>query len=429
MRWATSTRRGPAASAAGLALACLVLLACGEPSPSVLLVTLDTLRRDHVSAYEGARTQTPHLDALAAEGLVHDAAYTTMPTTGPAHLSLFTGLHPSEHGSRRNGEILPEQFARRELGVVLRQLGYATAAFVTTSLIDQRATGLRGFDVYDVPQGVLRHGENAVDAALGWLDSERRRPVFLWVHIYDPHSPYGSADEKRRSFPVDASRYGWVKAARYANEAERRTMTERYARGVQSADRALGRLVEGVRERLAQPPLVIVVADHGEVLDEHLDERGFAFDHGEFLDPESVAIPLLVAGPGVTPGRSAGTASIRDLYTTILATTGFGDADAAAEGRRDLRVPSDAPRIVRIERRFFLMRVNEQVRTHATAAADGERLVIVGEDGSSPAEGQADAKELLRAARDSLANLGPRRTLRPIDPRTRKALKQLGYAE
>ncbi len=418
-----------AARVAGLALASLTLLACGEPPPSVLLVTLDTLRRDHVSAYAGARIQTPHLDALAAEGLVHDAAYTTMPTTGPAHLSLFTGLYPSQHGGRRNGEILPPRLAWREVGVKLGELGYATAAFVTSSLIDQPATGLRGFGVYDVPQGILRHGENAVDAALAWLGAESQRPVFLWVHIYDPHSPSGSADEKRLSFPVDSSRYGWVKASRYASQAERSAMTERYARGVRSADRALGRLVEGVREQLARPPLVIVVSDHGEQLDERLDERGFAFDHGEFLDEESVAIPLLLAGPGVTPGRSPGTASIRDLYTTILATAGLGDPDAAAEGRRDLRGPSDAPRTVRIERRFFLLSVPELVRAHAAAATNGQSLVIVGEDGSSPAEGQAEARELLGAARRSLRELGPERTLRPIDPSTREALKKLGYAE
>jgi arylsulfatase A-like enzyme len=418
-----------AARVARLALASLALFACGEPPPSVLLVTLDTLRRDHVSAYPGARIRTPHLEALANEGLVHDAAYTTMPTTGPAHLSLFTGLYPSQHRGRRNGETLPPTFTQRELGVKLRRFGYATAAFVTTSLIDQAATGLRGFEVYDEPQAILRHGENAVDAALAWLDAERQRPVFLWVHIYDPHSPYGNADEKRLSFPVDPARYGWVKASRYASQAERSAMAERYARGVRSADDALGRLVEGVRERLARAPLVIVVADHGELLDEHLDDRGFAFDHGEFLDEESVAIPLVLAGPGVTPGRSAGTASIRDLYTTILATSGLGDPDAAAEGRRDLRVPSDAPRIVRIERRFFLLKVPELVNAQAAAAADGEQLVIVGNDGHSPVEGQADAQELLREARRSLSELGSERTLRPIDPETRKALKQLGYAE
>ena len=87
----------------------LVLVGCRAPSPSILLVTLDTVRRDHVGSYGAESGLTPSLDALASGGLVHDAAYTTMPTTGPAHVSLFTGLYPSDHGVRRNGDPLSER--------------------------------------------------------------------------------------------------------------------------------------------------------------------------------------------------------------------------------------------------------------------------------------------------------------------------------
>ena len=411
-----------------LAAAGSLLVACAaEPPPSILLVTLDTLRRDHVGVYasEGGAPGdlTPQLDALAAEGLVHDAGYTTMPTTGPAHLSLLTGLHPSEHGSRRNGEPLLPEHAARDAARVLREHGYATAAFVTSKVLGREPMGVEGFEVHEAP-ALRRAGSAAVDAALAWLDAEPRRPVLLWVHLYDAHAPYGSPQEKRSA---DRSRFprGFVPPEPYASPAERRVMAERYARGVRAADRALGRLVTGARKRLATPPLVIVVSDHGESLDEHLDARGYGYDHGEYLDPEVVTIALVLAGPGVVPGRSPGPASIRDLHTTLLEAAGVGDPDARREERRDLRTPSDAPRVVRIERRTFASETRASVGLHAAAAADGETLVVVAESGepSTPADGASPG--LLEAARAGLARAAPR----PIDPELREALEALGYAE
>jgi arylsulfatase A-like enzyme len=395
------------------------------------LITIDTLRRDHVGAYaEGARGLTPALDALAAEGLLHRSAYTTMPTTGPAHLSAFTGLYPSELGARRNGEPLPPGLAPREAAALLRRRGYATAAFVTTRLLSPKATGLRGFEIYDAPRAALRPGERAVDAALAWLDAQTRRPVLLWVHLYDPHAPYGTADEKRRSFPVDPSTYGWIRRpARYASAPQRAEMEERYARGVRSADAALGRLVVGVRAALDSPPLVLVAADHGESFTEHLAERRFAYDHGKFLDGECVLIPLVVAGPGVAPGSSAGAVSLRDLYTTILETAGVADVEAAGADRRDLRRPSDERRLVRIERRTFRTLVPDSVRTHGAAAADGARLVIVAEDGSPTTEPDEATGDLLEAARSQLGERDSAPAPRPLEAEIREALRDLGYAE
>lgn len=422
------------------ALLGLVLAGCGAPSPSILLVTLDTVRRDHVGAYGATSGLTPSLDALAAEGLVHDAAYTTMPTTAPAHLSLFTGLYPSEHGVRRNGDPLPSpvasRFASQELALRLRTRGYTTAAFVTSRLMSARATGLRGFEIYDAPTGALRTGEAAARAALAWLRSERGRPVFLFVHLYDAHAPYGSADEKRRSFPVEASAYGWIDdGVRYATESERGAMAARYARGVRSADAALGRLIAGAREILKAPPLVIALSDHGETLAERLADRGYAYDHGEFLDLETVAIPLILAGPGVEAGRSRGAASIRDLYTTLLAAAGIDDPEARGSDRRDLRRRSNLRRLVGIERRSVGLRIRKRVRAHAAAASDGTRLLILADDGtltsgtgeSGSGDTEGAAADLMATARDRLHRTG--RASAPLDPETREALHELGYAE
>jgi arylsulfatase A-like enzyme len=413
-----------------LSLAAAALLACGEPPPSIVLATLDTVRCDHLGLYGGPAELSPHLDALGARGLVHDAAYTTMPTTGPAHLSIFTGLFPFEHGSLANAEPLGSKHRPRELAHRLRERGYATAAFVTSPLLEPRATGLTGFEIYDTPRGLLRPGHDAVRAALAWLDAERRRPVFLWVHLFDAHSPYGTADEKGRSFPVEPGRYGWVDRDFYSDAAERRDLERRYARGVRDADAALGQLLDGLAERIDPPPLILVAGDHGEALGELLETRGFAYDHGEFLDAEMVCVPLVVAGPGVTPGRSSGAVSLRDIYPTLLGAAGLLGSASGDPERRDLRAPSGERRIVAVERRRLGPQPRDIVLAHAAAAFDGSDGVIVGAKTAPPSE-DADARALelfltawhrYQARKDSAQAPG-------VDPALAEALRALGYAE
>jgi arylsulfatase A-like enzyme len=398
----------------------LLALACQREAerPDLVVITLDTLRRDHVGAYGDARGLTPSLDALAAEGLVHDAAYTSMPTTGPAHVSLFTGRLPSQHGSRANGQpmILTNEPSSPER---LRSAGYATAAFVSVSLAGPQATGLRGFEIYDAP-AALRSGAATVHAALAWLEVERRRPLLLWLHLYEPHAPYGAPEEKGAGF-VDPAEHGFVARDRFDAPDARAAMAERYARGVRAADAALGDLLAGMRAQLGAP-LILVASDHGESLDEHLASRGWGYDHGEFLDPESVRIALIASGPGVVRGRSAGTASIADVHATLLASAGL----ATESGARDLRHASAVARRVRIERRAFRERPPAAVAAHAAAAAEGAALVVVGEDGA-PAAGAPASAALLALARRALPNgsVPPP----PLDDEARARLRQLGYAE
>lgn len=405
----------------------LAALACQPAPPSVLVVTLDTLRQDHVGAYGARPSPTPHLDALAREGLVHEQAFTTMPTTGPAHLSLFTGRYPSQTGTTRNTVPLRLDDAETSLEVRLRREGYSTGAFVSTLLAAPGATGLSGFDVYDAPETVLRPGSDAVDAALAWLDSQSQRPVFIWLHLYDAHAPYGDLQQKGAGIPLDESRYGWIDAERFRDGETARQMTADYRKGVTIADAELARFVEGARERLGDP-LIVIVSDHGESLTEHLAGRGYAFDHGEFLDEEALRIPLVVVGPEVAAGRSSAAVSIRDLYTTVLAAAGLEDPEALTEERRDLRGPEDTRRIVGIERRSFGTTPPRGGPDHAGAASDGEQVVIVDTAGHSASA--ADA-ELLAAARlrAEEARRAADRTLPELSPATREALRQLGYAE
>ena len=431
IRWGAAARR---ARTRALGVASTVALAaslagCSPAGPDIVVVTLDTLRRDHVGAYGDARGLTPNLDRLAESALVHESAYTTMPTTGPAHLSLFTGLYPSELDATRNGEALSEHHAAREVASILAARGYATAAFVTSHLAGRETTGLRGFQIYDQPRGVLRSGDDAVGAALSWLSVEDRRPIFLWVHLYDSHAPYGDIDEKRRSLPLDPKIYGWIDPADFASGETAERLDGLYEAGVREADRQLGRLLAGVRELLGAPPIVIVAADHGESLAERVATRGYAYDHGEFLDPETVQIPLLVSGPGIAPGRSRGAASIRDLYTTVLEASGVGDAKAASEGRRDLRTPSADPRIVGIERRSFSQRQPADVEAHRGGASDGILIVVADGDGVAASGDERASAALIEAASERAreATLAARRAKLEFAPGTLKALKSLGY--
>ncbi len=424
---------------AWLLLGAGALLACAETParPSIVLVTLDTLRADHVGAYGGPEQLTPHLDALAGKGLLHEAAFTSMPTTGPAHASLFTGLAPHEHGVRRNGDPLPTELEATELASRLRLDGFATAAFVTSQILAPAATRFRGFEIYDAPSDLLRSGAEAVRQALYWLSVEERRPVFLWVHLYDPHAPYGGTEYDPRGGAPDLASHGFVKRERFADPGARKRMAERYARGVRNADQALGELVRGVRRALGDP-LIAVVSDHGEALDEHLDTRGYAYDHGEFLDGEQIQIALVLAGPGVSPGRSPGVASIRDLYTTLLAAAGIEDSQAAARDRRDLRRPVEGARLARVERRGFPASearalgptLAQRVRAHAVAVSDGQRTLVLAEDGSLSTRPQPEAPELVAAARDVLrAVREAESTHAPVrlEPSLREALESLGY--
>jgi len=390
-----------------------------------------------VGVYGSDRGLTPHLDALAGDGVVYDAAYTTMPTTSPAHASLMTGLEPFQHGVRRNGVALAPALRTRVLAERLRGAGYATGAFVTTRLLDESRTGFDGFDRYVPPRRALWSGSNAAAAALRWLEEEQRRPFFLWLHLYDPHAPYGDLDDKRRSYPVDPRIHGFVDAARFAEE-DRSRMAALYAKGVRSADAALGELLAGVRKH-ASDPLILVVADHGESLDEWLAERGYAYDHGEFLEEAEIRIPLVIAGPGVAQGRSSAVASIRDLYTTLLEAAGVGDPEADSQGRRDLRRGGAESRFVAVERRRLfkaeLRRMgasrSEFLRLHALAVTDGSDTVTLDVAGqvSSPT---GSPPEILEAARRKWSQIdAASRTAAShrVDASTREALRALGYAD
>jgi membrane-anchored protein YejM (alkaline phosphatase superfamily) len=183
-----------------LALAALGCSAAhAGPSTPVILISVDTLRADHLSCYQAGRRPTPHIDALAKNGTLFSQVSTPFPLTLPAHVALFTSTYPFANGVSDNG--VPLQSRAITLATVLKSAGYRTAAFVGSFILDRRFGLSRGFDVYDGPFDLhnkiasganerKRPGTQVAEAAMHWLDGNSGAPFFLFLHLYDLHLPY-----------------------------------------------------------------------------------------------------------------------------------------------------------------------------------------------------------------------------------------------
>jgi arylsulfatase A-like enzyme/Flp pilus assembly protein TadD len=271
---------------AGVALASQVSCARLQPKASaadfnLLLVTVDTVRADHIGAYGNRAAETPNLDHLASEGVRFARAESPVPLTLPAHATILSGLLPPRHGVRNNGaERFPEGPAT--LATQLAAAGYRTGAFIGAFVLDRRFGLGQGFDRYDddIPRERVadldaeRPGRVVVDRALAWLSEKSEKPFFAWVHLYDAHAPYTPPEPFRTRF------------------ADRL-----YDGEIAEVDAQVGRLLADLdRQGLASRTIVVVVGDHGEELGEHGE-----LTHGLLLYEPSLHVPLLVRTPGVLP--------------------------------------------------------------------------------------------------------------------------------
>jgi arylsulfatase A-like enzyme/Flp pilus assembly protein TadD len=272
--------------------------------PDVYLVTIDTLRADHVHAYGYDKIQTPAIDSVARDGVRFTAAFTASPITNTSHTSILTGLLPSVHGVTDFGiPLAPNHATWAEL---LKAEGYHTAAFIGAVILDSNSLspGLnRGFDFYDnFPEQagaasrwgrVERRGMDVVNHAESWLDQHRSGPHFIWVHLYDPHDPYEPPppfSEQYKDRPYDGE--------------------------IAYADSALAHFLAFLKQHgWYQNAIVIVVGDHGEGLGEHGEET-----HGIFLYDATTHVPLIVKPSGADSAGKTVDAQVRtiDLLPTVL---------------------------------------------------------------------------------------------------------------
>ena len=279
-----------------------------------MLVTIDTLRPDHLHCYGDSRIETPNIDAITRSGTLFENAVTQTPLTPPSHASIFTGLNPPSHHVRNTGGfVLPNPTTT--LATILHGQGWDTAAFISSAVLKKFFGFNQGFDVYDdqmpKPKGsgfiedAERRAGDTVDRAVRWLDAQSGKPYFLWVHVYDPHAPYQPPSPYKEMY----------KDRPYDGE-------------IAYADHELGRLFDAVRKKSrADQTLVAVLSDHGESLGEHGE-----YSHGVFLYDSTLRIAFMLAGPGVPAGmRVKQQARTIDFLPTILDLMG-GRAPASVQG-------------------------------------------------------------------------------------------------
>jgi len=286
------------------------------PRPSILFVTLDTTRAD-AAGPEAVGLSTPSFNALAARGRRYRWAYATVPQTLPSHTSMLTGLYPAGHGIHENARHLSD--AQPLLAERLHAAGYRTAAFVSAFALARRFGLARGFDTYDdeQPAGVAeRTAKETTDRVIAFLRGagvggrESEKPLFLWVHYYDPHYPYTPPEPFR---------------SRYAAQP--------YYGEVAFMDEQLGRLAAAFEQQVKGPVAIVLVGDHGEGLGEHGEQQ-----HGNLLYQATMHVPLVVIGPGVRPEVSATPVSTRRVFHTILDWAGIDATNSLLRGDAEVVV-------------------------------------------------------------------------------------------
>ena len=284
----------------------------GVDKPNVILVTLDTTRADHLGCYGYARAQTPTLDALARAGVLFTQASSVAPLTQPSHSSIMTGMYPTHHGVRVNGNTALGQ-EQKTIAEALSEKGYQTAAFIGAFVLDGRWGLNQGFQLYDDQFDLEKHkhldlasvqrpADKVVDAALAWLEGHRQAPFFAWIHLYDAHSPYEPPEPFLSEYRAGGP------AGLYDGE-------------IAFADQQLGRAVSWLQANgLDKKTVVIVMGDHGEGLGSHGEGT-----HGYFVYDYALHVPFLVATPfrelrGV---RVDSQVSAVDVFPTVVALTGI----------------------------------------------------------------------------------------------------------
>jgi arylsulfatase A-like enzyme len=314
-----------------VALLVLALAGCRAAPPSapadrVVLISIDTLRADHLGAYGYPRPTSPKLDAFAAGGVIFTDVTSPSPWTLPAHASLFTGLYPGRHGLASSSAKLPATVTT--LAQHLAARGFQTAGVVNSNYLSQVFGLERGFQRFrHVQESVAQRepGREITEQAIAWAEAMRGQRAFLFVHYYDVHSDYRSLPEYERQFvgsyagSVNGTTAQLLDARRRGirfDEADVGHLVDLYDAGIRQMDDELARLLAALGDD--GRTLVIVTSDHGE---EFLEHGGVL--HGRTQYQELVRVPLIVRGPGVPSGvRVERTVSLVDVMPTILAAVG-----------------------------------------------------------------------------------------------------------
>jgi arylsulfatase A-like enzyme/cytochrome c-type biogenesis protein CcmH/NrfG len=399
-----------------------------KSAPNVVLITIDTLRADHLGCYGYRQIKTPNIDGLAADGARFALAFTPVPVTLPSHTAMLTGTYPMFSGMHdfSGNKLSPQQ---PTLATVLRQAGYATGAVVAAAVLDSRFGLNQGFDFYydhfdfsRLDEANLdemeRPGNLVADQVLDWLGKNSQKKFFLWMHLYDPHYPYRPPEPYSRE---------------YADRP--------YDGEIAFADEQVGRLLRFLKEKgLYQNTIIVLGGDHGESLGEHGEKT-----HGFFIYNATVHVPLIIHLPGRTGALTVGDpVSLVDLMPTALAAAGV-DIPSQVQGRSLLPIlrgeKEDRERTVygetflpRIHFNWSELRGAENIKYHFIDAPRSELYDLAKDPGELRnlfAEKKAVGEEMRAKLMGLIRDYSAGKELAEktgLDPALMERLKALGYA-
>lgn len=325
---------------------------------SILLISIDTLRADHLSTYGYFRDTDPNLKRFADKALIFERAYSVMGTTLPAHISLLTSTYPISHAIKANLKVLKQPFTgahgARSLALSLQKAGFATGAVISSAPL-KKNTGINaGFDDYYQPESASHSAGTTTRKVLQWLSKrDPDVPFFLWAHYFDPHEPYRPPDAHRiyEGGPEQEAHFDELAILRGPTDdfprhrnRDGKTLVDihnLYDGEVHYVDHEIGKLFAGLeKRRLWDELMVVVVADHGQGLAQHRWDS-----HGRIYD-EILKVPLIVKFPAsmaIKPARLEHVVSIIDVVPTLVKHLGLpvsADVVAGYEGV-DLLEPDD----------------------------------------------------------------------------------------
>jgi len=436
----------------------LGLLAC-EPEPierpNILLITLDTTRADHLSAYGYYRETTPVLDALAEKSVFFEHFVAPMATTLPTHTSLFTGTYPLEHGVRANithgGHRFEASPALTSFASFLRDQGYRTAAFVSATPLKKGSGIETGFDHFDQPRSVHRSASRTTLQAVKWTRKNHDdKPLFLWVHYFDPHGPFSPPDRFLETFESDDGLDQWLEERQFTRKVVRPTgqvvkpieSTNLYDAEIHFMDRQIGVLFKRAeRQGWLDSSLIVVMGDHGEGLGQH----GFA-GHGDVWH-EQLHAPFFIYSPWHRAQRVDQAVSAADVVPTLLGLLSLPNSEAfltQTSGRDALDAPP-YPIFSQTSDRQIDYTGSERVGLTVGSwryLRNGDGTELVFDLDSDPHELRslhethphhvALLRTWAREARDTLQARGQelgRGEVQEVDEETLRALAELGYVD
>ena len=442
-----------------------------HPVRQVILITIDTLRRDALSCHNPQTAQTPYIDAFADDSVVFTAAYSSSPWTLPSITSIMTGLPTLGHLVQEPRSRLAEEFPT--LAEYMRDAGYVTAALVENIFLGPRWNLKKGFLDYDhfpkpwpgdalgcrlldyfFPSKYPRGGtRNLTRLARHWIEQNRQRDFFLWIHFIDPHVPYSPPRHLLPDTPppqwigYSFDRSAEIRGGRVLSEQERSWLRQLYLAETQFVDQNVGSFLDALKDlNLYDDALIILTSDHGEEFWEH-----GGYEHGHSVYEEVITVPLMVKTPGSTSNRKVSARVSNRLITPTVLDLCKIDHQDRCYASRSLRplwegeaspdqggVVFSSGALYYEEKEAFIFDDHKYVHLPASRreelynlrADPGETTNIVR---TSP-EMARKGRTLLEEARAEFAKVracyGVRNTEGPdLSPETRRGLRSLGYIQ